>query len=42
VDPDQMRHYFKHWDIQLDEATFQKIHQDLDWDKDGKISYKDF
>lgn len=42
INPEELRFYFKHWGLQLKEEQFQQIFDKFDYDKDGKISYKDF
>lgn len=42
IDIEELRGYFNKWGIHMTEETFQKIYEELDWDKDGKVSYSDF
>jgi Ca2+-binding EF-hand superfamily protein len=37
-----LRAYFNKWGIHITDETFQKIYDELDWDKDGRVSYSDF
>lgn len=42
IDVEELRAYFNNWGIHLTEETFLKIYEELDWDKDGRVSYSDF
>mmetsp|Transcript_2118 Transcript_2118/g.2000 ORF Transcript_2118/g.2000 Transcript_2118/m.2000 type:complete len:242 (+) Transcript_2118:694-1419(+) len=40
--PKELMFYFNHWGLSLTPEQFQYIFDKFDYDKDGKISYKDF
>ncbi|CDW71437.1 ef-hand calcium-binding domain-containing protein 6 [Stylonychia lemnae] len=42
IEAEELRFYFLHWGLTLTDAQFQFIFNKFDFDKDGKISYKDF
>ncbi len=42
IEMEELRAYFKHWGIHVTEESFLKIYEELDWDKDGRVSYADF
>lgn len=37
-----LKHYLNHWGITVDESTFKRLYEQLDYDGDGIISYADF
>lgn len=40
--PEELQFYFHHWGLYLTPDQFQYIFNKFDYDRDGKISYKDF
>lgn len=42
IEPEELRFYLKHWGLNLTDEQFNYIFNKFDYDKDGKISYKDF
>jgi len=42
IEADELKFYLRHWGLSVTEQTFNHLVQELDWDKDGKISYSDF
>ncbi len=42
IDAEEFRFYLYHWGLKLSEQQFKYIFDKFDYDKDGKISYKDF
>lgn len=42
VSQNELKFYFDHWGLKMDEKQFQNLYNMLDADGDGKISYNDF
>ena len=42
IEANELKFYLKHWDIHVSDETFKKIFDEIDFDKDGKITYADF
>ncbi len=40
--PEELKFYFQHWGLNLNDEQFKFLFDKFDMDKDGKISYKDF
>jgi len=40
--PEELRFYFQHWGLNLNDEQFNFLFNKFDLDGDGKISYKDF
>ena len=41
IEREELKFYLQHWGLQLSDEQFQYIFDKFDYDKDGKISYKD-
>jgi hypothetical protein len=42
MEPEELKFYLNHWGINVNDDTFNKIFETLDWDKDGKVTYTDY
>jgi Ca2+-binding EF-hand superfamily protein len=42
IEPEELQFYLQHWGLNLNKEQFQYIFDKFDYDRDGKISYKDF